>query len=86
MQRLPERRSRNCDTLFENLCVDLDMAPPCQSGILPDQLNAVEHPYPLRVQVCRNCFFVRPAEYVSRDERYSEYAYFFPLLRKPVES
>jgi len=56
--------------------VDLGMSPPCESFLAPEQLNTVEHFYPLAAQVCGDCFLVQLQEYVAPEEIFTEYAYF----------
>jgi SAM-dependent methyltransferase len=62
--------------VLEHLFVDLGMSPPCQSRVLPEQINSAETFYPLRVHVCHDCFLVQLGEYLSPDEIFTEYAYF----------
>ena len=71
-----EHQCRYCREPLEHLFVDLGMAPPCQTRVLPEQLNAMEPFYPLRAHVCHKCFLVQLGEYVTPDEIFSEYAYF----------
>ena len=73
------RRSPACRCCGESLhdtVVDLGMSPLCESYVRPDQLNAVEAFYPLRVHVCRRCWLVQLEQYVSAEQIFSEYAYF----------
>jgi SAM-dependent methyltransferase len=52
------------------------MSPLCESFLRADQLNAMEPFYPLHVRVCDRCFLVQLEQYVSREEIFTEYAYF----------
>jgi 2-polyprenyl-3-methyl-5-hydroxy-6-metoxy-1,4-benzoquinol methylase len=56
--------------------VDLGMSPLCQTHIAPEQLNAMEPFYPLRVYVCEACFLVQLEEFVAPADIFTEYAYF----------
>jgi len=56
--------------------VDLGMSPLCESYLQPEQLNQMEPFYPLHVFVCERCCLVQLEEFVSRDNIFSEYAYF----------
>jgi SAM-dependent methyltransferase len=55
---------------------DLGMSPLCESYISPEQLNAMEPFYPLRVYVCDACFLVQLEEFVAPAAIFTEYAYF----------
>jgi 2-polyprenyl-3-methyl-5-hydroxy-6-metoxy-1,4-benzoquinol methylase len=76
MHQTSDQNCRHCKTPLEHLFVDLGVSPPCQSRVLPEQLNSMEPFYPLRVFVCHVCFLVQLGEYVSPDEIFTEYAYF----------
>jgi hypothetical protein len=67
---------RFCGAPLNETFVDLGMSPPCENFLTHDQLNQVEHFYPLRVRVCTECFLVQLEEYVSAAEIFDEYAYF----------
>ena len=67
---------RFCGHLADQLFVDLGMSPLCESFLSAEQLNQMEPFYPLRVQLCPNCFLVQLAEYVSPADIFTEYAYF----------
>ena len=56
--------------------VDLGKSPLCESFLTADQLDRVEHFYPLDVRVCPECFLVQLRDYVSAEEIFTEYAYF----------
>jgi SAM-dependent methyltransferase len=56
--------------------VDLGMSPLCESFLAKEQLNTVEHFYPLAAHVCANCFLVQLQEYVAPEQIFTEYAYF----------
>ena len=67
---------RFCGAKLEHTVVDLGMSPLCESFLPEAQLDTAEAFYPLRVQVCRECFLVQLAEYVAPEHIFSEYAYF----------
>jgi SAM-dependent methyltransferase len=52
------------------------MSPLCESYLAADRLNQMEPFYPLHVKVCKECYLVQLDEYVSREQIFSEYAYF----------
>jgi hypothetical protein len=57
--------------------VDLGMSPPCETYLLPEELDRSERFYPLHVRVCDECLLVQLPEYVSAEEIFGEeYAYF----------
>jgi SAM-dependent methyltransferase len=67
---------RFCSAELRHTLVDLGVSPLCESYVRRDDLNAVEHFYPLRVQICQECLLAQLEEYVTPDEIFSEYAYF----------
>ncbi len=67
---------RFCGSSLSDTVVDLGMSPLCESYLPADRLNSMEPFYPLRVLVCRSCWLVQLAQYVSADDIFSEYAYF----------
>ncbi|MGH7606387.1 MAG: class I SAM-dependent methyltransferase, partial [Gemmatimonadales bacterium] len=67
---------RSCDAPLTHTFVDLGMSPLCESYLRPDQLHAMEPFFPLHVWVCSRCFLVQVQQYVSREEIFTEYAYF----------
>lgn len=56
--------------------VDLGMSPLCESFLDAEQLDSVEHFYPLAAYVCGHCFLVQLHDYVSPKDIFREYAYF----------
>lgn len=70
------RSCRCCGAPLKTTVVDLGMSPLCESFRTPDQLDSVEHYYPLHVLICHECFLVQLGEYVSSESIFSEYAYF----------
>lgn len=72
----PAGQCRLCGAGLTHSFVDLGMSPPCEDFRLEEQLDQVEHYYPLHVYACDRCFLVQLKEYVSREEIFTEYAYF----------
>ena len=67
---------RFCFAPLRHTVVDLGMSPLCESYLPTDRLNQMEPYYPLHVKVCEECYLVQLDEYVSREDIFSEYAYF----------
>ena len=69
-------RCRFCEAPLQHTFVDLGLSPLCESYVPAERLNHGEAFYPLHVFVCEECFLVQLDEYVSREEIFTEYAYF----------
>ena len=67
---------RLCEKPLVRTFVDLGNSPPCESFLTSEQLNQVEHFYPLHVRICEDCLLVQLEAYVSAEEIFPEYAYF----------
>jgi SAM-dependent methyltransferase len=67
---------RVCGSKLQHTFVDLGMSPLCESFITAEELDSAERYFPLRAEVCDNCFLVQLTEYVSPENIFSEYAYF----------
>ncbi len=67
---------RFCGNTLRHTFVDLGMSPLCESYLSIEQLNQMEPFYPLYVYVCDSCYLVQLEEYVSRENIFTEYAYF----------
>jgi hypothetical protein len=67
---------RFCGAQLSDTVVDLGMSPLCESYVRPEQLDAMEPFYPLRVLVCRRCWLVQLGQYVTAESIFSEYAYY----------
>lgn len=65
-----------CGTKLQHTFVDLGMSPLCESYVSREHLNRMEPFYPLHAYVCSKCYLVQLDEYVSREEIFTEYAYF----------
>ena len=74
-----------CEAPLKHVFVDLGMSPLCESYVSREDLNRVEHFYPLRVHVCDRCFLVQLEEYVSPESIFTEYAYFSSYADSWVE-
>ena len=70
-------KCRHCETFLENTFLDLGFAPPSNAYLTKDELNRPEKHYPLKVNVCDNCWLVQTEDYAQVDELFSpDYAYF----------
>jgi C-methyltransferase C-terminal domain/Putative zinc binding domain/Methyltransferase domain len=68
---------RLCRAPLATTFVDLGMSPPCETYLLPGELDQMERFYPLHVRVCDACLLVQLPEYVSAEAIFgNEYAYF----------
>ena len=68
---------RFCKSKIEKDFVDLGFSPPSNSFLKKNQLNKPETFYPLKVQVCSNCFLVQIDEFAKHDEIFNnDYVYF----------
>jgi predicted TPR repeat methyltransferase len=67
---------RFCAEILTESFVDLGMQPLCESFKTAEQLNAVEHFFPLHPKVCGSCFLVQAPSFVPVDEIFREYAYY----------
>ena len=67
---------RLCGSTLRRTFVDLGMSPLCETYLTVDQLDGVEHFYPLHVRICDECLLVQLEDYVPADEIFREYAYF----------
>jgi SAM-dependent methyltransferase len=66
----------SCGSTDLHSVVDLGMSPLCESYVPADRLNSMEPFYPLHAFVCGACCLVQLDEYVSREDIFTEYAYF----------
>jgi len=70
-------KCRFCHHKLTHEFIDLVNAPPSNSFLTRNQLNAPEVFYPLKLMVCEKCWLVQVDEYKKSDEIFSEdYAYF----------
>ena len=56
--------------------VDLGMSPLCESFKSAEQLDTVEHFFPLHPKVCEKCLHVQLPSFVAPEEIFREYAYY----------
>ncbi|HET6900497.1 MAG TPA: class I SAM-dependent methyltransferase [Vicinamibacteria bacterium] len=75
----------SCAAPLRHTFVDLGMSPLCESYVSAADLDHVERFYPLHVYVCDRCFLVQLRQYVSREEIFTEYAYFSSYADSWVE-
>src|SRR4051812_7254665 len=71
-----DSRCRLCGASLLHDFVDLGMTPLCEALVPAERLNSVEPFYPLRPQVCHECFLVQLEEYVAPEGIFGDYPYF----------
>jgi SAM-dependent methyltransferase len=70
-------KCRHCKSPLDFTFVDLGFAPPSNAYLTVGDLDRPEKYYPLKVQVCGNCWLVQTRDYASADELFgANYAYF----------
>ena len=70
-------KCRHCATPLENTFLDLGFAPLSNAYLTEDELSLPEKYYPLKVNVCSNCWLVQTEDYAQAGELFSpDYAYF----------
>ena len=70
-------RCRHCEESLGHTFLDLGFAPPSNAYLSSSQLNDPERYYPLKLNVCANCWLVQAESYSTADELFSpDYAYF----------
>jgi SAM-dependent methyltransferase len=67
---------RLCGELLRDTFVDLGKSPLCESYLSAEQLDEVEHFYPLHVWICRSCLLIQLHAYVPGRDIFTDYAYF----------
>ncbi len=68
---------RHCGTALRCDFLDLGFAPPSNAYLTADDLSKPEVYFPLRLQVCEECWLVQTEDYASAESLFSaEYAYF----------
>jgi len=68
---------RHCGTPLSHTFLDLGFAPPSNAYLTHADLAKPEKYYPLKVQVCDQCWLVQTEDYAPADELFSpDYAYF----------
>jgi SAM-dependent methyltransferase len=76
---------RLCKAPLTTTFVNLGMSPLCESVLAADQIDQIEHFFPLHVLVCSNCFLVQLREYVKPERIFTEYDYFSSYSTSWVE-
>ena len=70
-------KCRYCEQQLIHVFVDLGEMPPSNAYILPENSDALEEKYPLKVFVCNNCWLVQTQDFIDADKLFSaDYAYF----------
>lgn len=72
----PIQQCRGCGSWSNQPFVDLGVSPLANAYLSREQLNSLEKFYPLRAFVCKDCFLVQLEQFSSREELFSQYAYF----------
>ena len=68
---------RHCSKKISNLFLDLGSSPPSNSYIKLKNLNSPEIYFPLKVNICDNCWMVQTEDYKKAEELFTDdYAYF----------
>jgi SAM-dependent methyltransferase len=79
-------KCRFCGHELTYVFIDLVAAPPSNSFLKADQINAAETYYPLKVYVCDSCFLVQVDEYKQCEEIFcDDYVYFSSMSRTWLE-
>ena len=70
-------KCRHCGQELTLPFLDLGAAPPSNAYLTPEDLNAPETWYPLRLLVCAHCWLVQTQDHAGREQLFDEnYAYF----------
>lgn len=70
-------KCRHCYSQNLSSVIDLGSSPPSNAYLLKKDLNKLEKWFPLKVNVCNECFLVQTEDYSNADELFnSDYAYF----------
>jgi SAM-dependent methyltransferase len=68
---------RHCGSQLAHTFIDLGVVPPSNAYLTRAELSQPEKHYPLKVQVCENCWLVQTEDYAAADELFgADYAYF----------
>jgi SAM-dependent methyltransferase len=68
---------RHCSSPNMKPVIDLGSSPPSNAYLLPEDLTKLEKWFPLKVNVCNECFLVQTEDYSNADELFDgDYAYF----------
>ena len=70
-------KCRHCGSQNLSTVIDLGSAPPSNAYLFQRDLNKLEKWFPLKINVCNECFLVQTEDYSNADELFDEkYAYF----------
>ncbi|AOS92631.1 class I SAM-dependent methyltransferase [Mycobacterium intracellulare] len=70
-------KCRHCELTLTHRFVDLGFAPPSNAYLRPEDLGSPETHFPLRVNVCHECWLVQTEDYARAEELFNaDYAYF----------
>jgi len=70
-------KCRHCYSQNLSPVIDLGSSPPSNAYLLKKDLNKLEKWFPLKVNVCNECFLVQTEDYSNADELFnSDYAYY----------
>ena len=68
---------RHCHTPLEHVFLDLGFAPPSNAFLQVEDLTKPELYFPLKLNVCTNCWLAQTEDYARADELFTgDYAYF----------
>jgi SAM-dependent methyltransferase len=77
---------RFCKSEVTSIFIDLINSPAANSFLSKEQLDQPEYYYPLKVNICNNCFLVQIREYKTFDSIFdNEYVYFSSYSKAFVE-
>ena len=70
-------KCRHCATPLVDTFLDLGFAPPSNAYLTEDKLCLLEKYFPLKINVCSNCWLVQTEDYAQAEELFRpDYAYF----------
>ena len=70
-------KCRHCNSANMKPVIDLGSSPPSNAYLLQEDLSKLEKWFPLKVNVCVECFLVQTEDYADADELFNvDYAYF----------
>jgi len=70
-------KCRHCNAELKYVFLDLGFAPPSNAYLSKEELLALESTFPLKLNVCDQCWLVQTEDYTEADELFSsDYAYF----------
>jgi SAM-dependent methyltransferase len=75
-QQVATMPCRFCGAQLQQTFVDLGMSPLCETYPSANEFHRGEKYYPLHVYVCGQCFLVQLEEFETRENIFSDYAYF----------